>query len=172
MYDFIHFLLCKLVDFLIGLPNSTFVRSIFAWVPAIIYYVLPLLFVISALNSFRVRKAELNTNWLKFIQILFCVDGFFYTVYVYSFPDTKYPLIISVLEVIIAIVLLIILLANCEKKYGSAVRLYVDSFFIGYGFGLFTNLCMAIWGWGVEAVWLRVLAVIIFVIVTIKTLLL
>lgn len=168
MYSMIHDLLYKLVDFLVNIPNSTMIRSLLAWIPALVVYVLPLLFVISAVNSYKVRKQYVTTGWLKFILILFCIDGCFYTIFVYTFPDAVYPLLLIILEAIIAVVLLIILLANCKKQYGTAIRLFIDSFFAGYGFGLLTNLCFALWGWGIETVWLKVVAVIIFIIGIIK----
>ena len=171
MYSTIHDLLCRLGDFLMSLPGSTIIRSFIALIPVIIVYVVPLFFVICAVNSYRVRKQYVTTGWLKFILILFCIDGLFYTIFVYHSPNAAYPLLLIVLEIIIAIVLFIVFMASCGKEYGKAIRLFVDCFFTGYGFGLLTNLCLAMWGWGFEVIWLRVLAVIIFIIGVIKVIL-
>ena len=168
MYSIIHQALCQLGDFLIRIPHSTILRSLILWIPIIVVYVPPLFLAISAKNSYKIRKQYVSTGWTKLILILFCIDGFFYNIFVYKFPNTAYPLPIIILEVIICLVLLIILLANCNDQYGKAIRLFVDTYFIGYGYFLLANFCWAMWGWGVEILWLRILAVIIFIIGTIK----
>ena len=168
MYSTIYNLLCKLANFLLSLPSSTMIRSLLPWIPVLVVYVLPLFFVKSAVNSYKVRKQYVTTGWLKFILVLFCIDGLFYTIFVYHSPNAYYPLLLIVLEIIFALVLFVIFMANCGKEYGKAVRLFVDAFFAGYGFSLLTNLCLAMWGWGVEVVWLRILAVILFIIGVIK----
>lgn len=169
MYYFIDNLLRKVSMFVVGFPDSIFIRSLIAWIPVIIIYALPLLFVISASNYYRVHKKELGTFWLRITKIMFCTDGAWVVIFVHKFPFAKYPVGLTILEIIISAVMLILIMANSEAKIKTKLRLFLDTFILGFGFFMFTNLCFALHAWGKDVTWLRWIAIILFIVVTIKT---
>ena len=155
MYYFIDYLLRKVSMFVVGFPDSMFMRSFIAWIPVIIIYALPLFFVISASNYYRVHKEELGTFWLRITKILFCIDGAWVVIFLHKFPYAKYPVGLTILEIIISAVMLILIMANSDAKIQrslgcSWIPLSLDS----------ASLCLLIfvcslYAWGKDVSWLR-----------------
>ena len=169
MYYFIDYLLRKVSMFVVGFPDSMFMRSFIAWIPVIIIYALPLFFVISASNYYRVHKEELGTFWLRITKILFCIDGAWVVIFVHKFPYAKYPVGLTILEIIISAVMLILIMANSDAKIQKKLRLFLDTFILGFGFFMFTNLCFALHAWGKDVSWLRWVSIALFIVVSIST---
>ncbi len=171
MYYFIDSLLRKLGMLIVGFPDSIFMRSLIAWIPVIIIYALPLFFVISASNYYGVHKEELGTFWLRITKILFCIDGAWVVVFVHKFPYAKYPVGLTILEIILSAVMLFLVMVNSDAKIKTKLRLFLDTFILGFGFFMFTNLCFALHAWGEDVPWLRWISIILFIVVSISTLL-
>ena len=170
MYYCIDSLLRKLGMLIVGLPDSMFMRSLIAFIPVIIIYALPLFFVISASNYYGVHKEELGTFWLKISMIFFCIDSFWIVVFIHMLPHFSYPICFTILEIILTIVLLVILLVNGDAKIEKKLRLFLDTFIIGFGFFMFTNLCFALHAWGKDVPWLRWVSIVLFIVVAFSTL--
>ena len=170
MYYCIDSLLRKLGMLIVGLPDSMFMRSLIAFIPVIIIYALPLFFVISASNYYGVHKEELGTFWLKIAKILFCIDGACVVIFVHKFPYAKYPVAFTMLEIIISAVMLILIMANGDAKIITKLRLFLDTFILGFGFFMFTNLCFALHAWGKDVSWLRWVSIVLFIVVAFSTL--
>lgn len=170
MYYWINHLLRELAWSILGLTDSAMLRGFIAFLPILMVYAIPVFFVKSASNYYKVHKEETGTVWLKISMIFFCIDGFWIVVFIHMFPHVSYPIGFTILEIILTIVLLVILLINSDAKIEKKLRLFLDTFIIGFGFFMFTNLCFALHAWGKDVPWLRWVSIVLFIVVSLSTL--
>ena len=131
MFYWINQLLRELAWSVLGLTDSAMLRGFIALLPILMVYAIPVFFIKSASNYYKVHKEETGTVWLRITKILFCIDGAWVVVFVHKFPYAKYPVGLTILEIILSAVMLFLIMANSDAKIKTKLRLFLDTFILG-----------------------------------------